>query len=65
MTDIVGQAKAALDKLHEVCAASDEVLQLRVALAIEDLAEVVPELVAEIESLRAEIRCAADEGDWV
>jgi hypothetical protein len=52
-TDVVARAKAALEKLRQECANSDDTLALRLALAIDDIATLVPELVAEVERLRA------------
>lgn len=53
MSDVVARAKAALEKFRQACTDSDEVIALRLALAIEDIVGVVPELVAEVERLRA------------
>lgn len=51
--DVVLQAKAAMDKCRTVLAESEDMLALRTALAIDDALSLIPELVAEIERLRA------------
>lgn len=49
--DVADRAKAALDRLREVCAATDEMLPIRLALAIDNLGAVIPGLLSEIEHL--------------